>query len=238
MNPAPASEIKPQYTLHSDLARLCLPAEYKDSNRSLAYANSVCALFLAIGLVGLKAPELVFRPLSEISEPVPVLIEQQPEPVQRVQPDVKEEEPPPLDTPTDIPQVAAVVAAADSANVAFSVPVEGAVAIVPNARFAPPPPRITQAPPSQPSQFRQNSMQGAITPDPSYPASALRNKYQGVVIIEFTVDNSGAVTSAKVQKSSGVNSLDDAALTVVKERWRFAPGKPGYYFWNCTFKIQ
>ena len=139
MNRTPASGQTSHYTLQSDLARLCLPAEYRDTNRTLAYANSICALFLAIGLVGLKAPDLIFRPLSELSDPVPVIIEQLPEQVQRVEPEIKEDEPPPIDTPTDIPQVAAVVAAADSANVAFSVPVEGAVAVMPNARYAPPP---------------------------------------------------------------------------------------------------
>jgi len=238
MSPARASESNPKYTLHSDLARLCLPAEYKDSNRTLAYANSVCALFLAIGMVGLKAPELIYHKLSEISDPVPVIIEQLPEQVQRVEPDVKDEEPPPTDVPTDIPQVAAVVAAADSANVAFSVPVEGAVAVLPNARFAPPPPRVTQAPPSQPSQFRQNSMQGAFNPDPSYPASALRNKYQGTVEIEYIVDASGAVSSAKIRKSSGFTALDEAALNVVKDRWRFPAGNARFFFTQFVFKIQ
>ncbi len=237
MNRPPASGQTSHYTLQSDLARLCLPAEYRDTNRTLAYANSICALFLAIGLVGLKAPELIFRPLSEVSDPVPVIIEQLPEQVQRVEPEIKEDEPPPLDTPTDIPQVAAIVAAADSANVAFSVPVEGAVAVMPNARYAPPPPRITQAPPAQPSQFRQNSVQGAVTPDPAFPASAQRKGYEGSVVVEFTVDNTGSVGNVKVQKSSGYLALDEAALTVVRQRWRFPPEKAGFYFWKCTFVL-
>ena len=58
------------------------------------------------------------------------------------------------------------------------------------------------------------------------------------MVVEFTVDNTGAVSNVKAQKSSGYLALDEAALTVVKQRWRFPPEKPGFYFWKCTFKIQ
>src|SRR5436853_7854278 len=105
------------YTLSSDLAKLCLPSEYRDSNRVLAWVNSICFLFLVIGLVGIKPPKIIERPLSEIAEPVAVEL-----PAPQEQPHVQAETPPeetPQETPTDVPQVATVVAAADPSQVAF-----------------------------------------------------------------------------------------------------------------------
>src|SRR5882724_8394551 len=71
------------YSLTSDLARLSLPAEYRDQYRTLAWINSICFLFLVIGIVGLKAPRVVVRPISEVTEVVPVVFtppEDQPKP--------------------------------------------------------------------------------------------------------------------------------------------------------------
>ena len=40
----------------SDLVKLCLPQEFRNSNRKLAWINSICLLFLLVGVVGLKSP--------------------------------------------------------------------------------------------------------------------------------------------------------------------------------------
>src|SRR6266850_4620383 len=178
------------YALSDDLARLCLPSEYRDSNRFLAWVNSICFLFLLIGLVGLKAPRIVIKPLSQPQEIVPVVFtppEEQPK-----QPEVKQDEPEPQEQPLDTPQVATVVAAADPSTVAFAVPVEGAVTVVP-ARFATAPPPINTAPP-KPTKFDPDATAGDF-PKPAYPGIAQRNKYQGTATIEILVDSSGRVTS-------------------------------------------
>jgi periplasmic protein TonB len=226
-----------QYELSDDLARLCLPQEFKDTYRTLAWVNSICLLFLLVGLVGLKAPRVIHRPLSEISDPVPVVFtppEEQPKQDPEVKPD---EDLKPMDTPTDTPVVAAVVAVADSAAVAFSVPVQGAVAIASAAHLATPPPPINQAP-ARPTQFNPNVADGGSYPPPSYPATALRNRYQGTTIIEIRVGADGAIASAKVQKSSGFPVLDEGALDVVSKRWRFTPGKERWLQWSCIFSLQ
>lgn len=223
------------YELSSDLARLCLPSEYRDSNRVLAWVNSICFLFLLIGLVGLKAPKVVQRPLSEPQEIVPVVFTP-PEEQPKVQPEVKQDEPEPQDKPLDTPQVAMVVAAADPSQVAFAVPVEGAVAIAP-ARFATAPPPINTAPP-KPTKFDPNASGEGAFPPPAYPGIAIRNRYQGTPTIEILVDPSGAVTSAKVVKSSGYPVLDEAAMQVVKNRWRFNPGAARDLVWDCTFILK
>ncbi len=226
------------YKLSDDLARLCLPQEYKDSYRALAWVNSICFLFLLVGLVGLKAPRVVVRPLAKLDEPVPVVWtppEEQPKPTE-TQPD--ETEPQPTDMPTEAPQVAAVVAAADASSVAFAVPVQGAVAIAPMAHLATPPPPVAQPPPPKPTSFNPHGSSEGVFPDPSYPSLAQRNGYQGTVIIEIMVDETGAITSAKVYKSSGFSMLDEAALQVVQKRWRFTPGPKRWLHWPCSFKLQ
>ena len=55
---------------------------------------------------------------------------------------------------------------------------------------------------------------------PVYPADALAAGVQGVVIIEATVDASGAVSSAHVIR--GQPMLDQAALDAVRQ-WRYRP---------------
>lgn len=226
------------YQLSDDLARLCLPQEFSDECRTLGWVNSICALFLAIGLVGLKAPRVIHKPLSEISEPVPVVFtppEEQPKPVV----EEKQEEPDQTQqTEADTPQVITVVAPAN-ANVAFAVPVQGAVAVATEARLATPPPIVTTHAASKPQQFLPSTAgDGGSYPEPNYPLTAMRNQYQGTVTIEIMVDPSGAITDAKVFKSSGYSVLDDAALNVVKNRWRFPPGGNRWLHWPCIFKLQ
>ncbi len=239
--PAVFSQTASQYRLSDDLARLCLPQEYKDSYRTLAWVNSICALFLLVGLIGLKSPRIIVRPIAPVMDAVPVVWtppeEQQPNPSDQPKPD--DTEPQPTDMPTDVPQVAQVVAPAD-ANVAFAVPVQGAVQVVKEARFAPPPPAVLTAPPApKPTNFNPHANGGeGVFPDPIYPSLAQRNQYQGTVIIEIKVEESGAITSATVHKSSGFKILDDAALQVVERRWRFTPGPKRWLLWPCTFKLQ
>ena len=225
------------YPLSDDLARLCLPQEWKDSYRTLAWVNSICFLFLFVGLIGLKTPRVIQRPVSEISEPVPVVFTQ-PDELPKSEPELKPEDEPAQDTPTEAPQVAAVVAVADPASVAFAVPVQGAVAIAPAAHLATPPPPAAPAPPRAVQFNPTTGAGGGSFPDPHYPAIAMRNRYQGTVIIEFVVDEAGHLTSVKVQKSSGFPVLDEEALETVKNRWRFTPAQQGYFFKPFAFQLQ
>lgn len=225
------------YALSSDLSKLCLPSEFKEPHRRLAWMNSICFLFLVVGLVGLKAPKVVVRPLSKVEDAVPVIFTpppEQPKPEPEVKPDEPQE---PQDTPVDAPQVITVVAVANSPAVAFAVPVQGAVAVAAEARYATPPPPVHYAP-QQPTKFDPNAAREGTYPPPNYPSIALRGRYQGTVTIEIKVDETGNVTSAKVEKTSGYGVLDEAALSVVKNRWRFPPGQARWYFWPCQFVLQ
>jgi protein TonB len=225
------------YRLSDDLARLCLPQEYKDSYRRLAWVNSICFLFLVIGLVGLKPPKIHVRPLSELQEAVPVVFTP-PEEQPKVEPEVKPDEPQPQDTQEETPQVVQVVAAINSPAVAFSVPVQGAVAIASEARLATPPPPHPEAPP-KPVRFNPNAAGGGSFPVPDYPGIAQRNHWTGIAYVEIRVDPTGKTTEVKLQKTSGYSVLDEAAIEVVTKRWHFPPtGAPQWYYYPFQFQLQ
>ncbi len=234
---APSAEGAHNYALSSDLARLSLPAEYVDSYRNLAWTNSICFLFLVIGLIGLKAPRVVHKPLVQVTESAPVIFTP-PEEQQKPEPQEQPDEPAPQDAPVETPQVVTVVAPAD-APVAFAVPVKGPVAVASEAHLATPPPPVAQQAPAGPTKFDRNAATGGSFPPPDYPSLALRSRYQGTVTIEILVDEAGKITSVKIQKTSGFGILDDAALKVVRERWRFqGTGAPRDLLWPCVFQLQ
>lgn len=78
--------------------------------------------------------------------------------------------------------------------------------------------------PSMPSKASRgaNDQQPAavFNPAPAYPASALAARQTGRVLIRVVIDVQGWVTTATVHRSSGVTSLDEAALVAVRQ-WRF-----------------
>ncbi|PWU18811.1 MAG: hypothetical protein C5B50_08055 [Verrucomicrobia bacterium] len=219
----------------SELSQLCLPSQFKEPHRRLAWVNSICFLFLVIGLIGLRPPRVKVKPVSKLEESAPVLYippAEQP----KVEPQVVQNEPEPQETEPQPQQVITVVAAPATANVAFAVPVPGAVAAVDPKVWTPPPPADYKPP--QPVKFDPNASHGGSQPGPMYPAVAERDRHQGTVVIEFRVDERGAVQDAKVQRTSGFRELDEAALKVVKDHWRFPPGNPQWLYWPCKFVLQ
>ncbi|WP_122857016.1 energy transducer TonB [Pseudomonas viridiflava] len=63
-------------------------------------------------------------------------------------------------------------------------------------------------------------------PAPEYPSLAMRRGWEGTVMLRVHVLASGKPGEIQIQKSSGRESLDDAALAAVK-RWSFVPAKQG-----------
>lgn len=60
------------------------------------------------------------------------------------------------------------------------------------------------------------------TPAPRYPPEALRSGTAGEVLVEITVGTDGAVTNARVLRSTPPRVFDREALNATK-RWRFEP---------------
>ena len=209
------------YQLSDGLARLCLPAEFRDSYRRLAWVDSICFLFLVIGLIGLRAPRIVERPLTPPPENVPVVFTPPEEQQQTV----------------ETPQIPTVVAA-NAPNVAFAVPVEGAVVLAPVNR-APPPPMVTKAPPAQPKTFVPGKGEGGTFPWPtSYPREAMDQRLQGTVMLYVVVDQNGSPTQVDIKDSSRHYVLDRFAQQWVKTHWRWLPGETRYFYVPFQFNLQ
>lgn len=63
-------------------------------------------------------------------------------------------------------------------------------------------------------------------PSPDYPAIALRQGWEGTVLLRVRVLSSGKVESVEVKKTSGRKLLDDEAIRAVRS-WLFSPSKRG-----------
>lgn len=222
----------PEYRLSSDLAVYCLPSANRDESRKLAWANSVCLLFLGVAVLGIRQPVFVIREVEPLPEPMPVVI--LPPPVEsEPQPQQVKEEPEEVEVPEDeleIPVVAPVmVAAAQDAN--FSVPVEGFTALASDVRFVPPPPAIIpKAPPPDAlpkADFRNIRFGGKEfrkQPPPGYPDEFSRNRIGGTVEALITVATNGLISKVAVGRSSGFPALDRHVTEFIRKEWKAEPG--------------
>jgi TonB family protein len=220
------------YALSDDLARLCLPQEYEDFSRKLAWANSICLLFLLIGIAGLKSPKVVIRPLPERVAVVPVVYTAPEEPPPAPTQPQSDEAPPP-DTMVGAPVVAPVVVV-DAAAMAFSVPVKGP-AIPALARYALRAP--TQVAPARSTMFDPNGAVGGSYPQPSYPREELMARHEGKVLLHLVIDRDGWPRQVTVKDSTGWPGLDRHTLQQIKNRWRF-PACATNYDVEVTFRIE
>lgn len=98
---------------------------------------------------------------------------------------------------------------------------------------APPPapvaaPAPTAPAPPAPAPVTPASANAAYlkNPAPEYPQMAQRRGWEGTVLLRVEVLPSGKPGQIQVQKSSGRDALDAAALAAVK-RWSFVPAKQG-----------
>ena len=223
-----------EYRLTDSLAQCCLPAANRDEQLRFAWANSVCALFLFVGLLGLNPAAIVIRHVEPVDEVLPAVFEMPP-----LQPVVESEQPPEDNDSNqdnaEAPQI--VVVAAPDANVTFSVPTIGNV-VAASAILAPPPPANPNLKPTGPPKVRvfTPGVGGGFQPEPEYPRLAQQRGYQGTVNLLFTIDETGALTSCEVKESSGYQLLDNCVLELVKKRWVFTPGQAGIY--TKEFKFQ
>jgi protein TonB len=86
----------------------------------------------------------------------------------------------------------------------------------------PPPPPPAPEPPKGPVRIGGNVQAPALIHrvEPKYPEIAVVTKITGIVILEATVGEDGAVQSVRVLRS--VKFLDQAAIDAVKQ-WRYSP---------------
>jgi TonB family protein len=223
-----AHQTKSGYELKDELARLCLPSANRDHNQRFAWVNSICLLFLIIGLVGAKrAPGFVGPPPPK-QEIVPAIIEPLPPPPATT------EAPKPAQPDQNKPAPRVVAVTINSPAINFAVPTVGNLVV---------PESLAQAPPAallKSSPIRINSTgAGGQRPEPPYPPIALQTAEQGSVTLSITADASGAVAAVKVKESSGYPILDHAALEFVRRHWILpAGGGTRIYEATITYKLS
>jgi protein TonB len=210
-----ANRTTPQYELTDELAKQSLPALRRDSSRKLAWVNSVCVLFLLVGILGANQPRISLkRPPPLVLQEVPIAIEPPPPP--------KEQQPEKIEPTQEAkPEARQVVAVTlDSPAVNFSVPTIGNL-VVPNGVAVAPPANPMQplAPVVQGPVKIGNTQNGGDRPAPPYPELALAEHQEGSTTLLFGVDETGAVTSLQITKTSGHSLLDRAAFETVKRKW-------------------
>jgi protein TonB len=214
-------QAKPGFELKSGLAQFSLQALDPVSDRRVAWVNSVCILFLLIGIFGSKPAGMSLRPLPPIEEVSAVVVEPITPPPQSTQPEQTQEQNDQRDS--DTPQV--VVVTPDAPSISFAVPTVGNL-VVPNAiAKATPiaPMKVVTALRSQPTVLNSTGASGE-RPQPPYPKIALDLGQQGTVLLRMTVDDSGVITSIEVGQTSGFPMLDRSALDFVKRHWIVPPG--------------
>jgi TonB family protein len=216
-----ANRTAPAYELKNELARLCLPQVNCDANLRLAWVNSVCILFLIIGIFGARRGVIAIKPAPPLTEIIPVIVEPITLPPQETAGKKQTDE-----DKNDAPRVTVVIP--QLPNINFSVPAS-----------------LASAPPLEPmrSATAINSVSstgaGGERPQPPYPKIALEAGEQGTMLLVLGGDVAGNVISVDLKESSGFPLLDRATVEFIKRRWHLPPGTSNQLFQTrITYKLQ
>ncbi len=204
-----ANRVLSGYELKDELARLCLPSANRDANLKLAWVNSVCILFLLIGIAGARRGLIAIKPVPPIQEIVPVIIQPTVLPPQAIaqKPEQAEQ--------NNQPRV--LVALPNAPNINFGVPTAGTL-VVPAA--------LASAPLAAPARIGSlnNTGAGGERPEPPYPPIARETGEQGTVKLLLGGDAAGNIISVDVKESSSFPILDRATVDFIKSHWRLPAG--------------
>jgi periplasmic protein TonB len=224
------------YELKDELARFCLPEANRDPNRKLAWMNSICILFLLIGISGARPAAIPPIPLPPLEELVPAMVEPLTPTPQTVTEQQNEDQAD--QEQSDVPKVVVVTPAAPNIN--FAIPTIGNL-VVPTAVAKAPPLKPMQAPAPLRSVPRtlSNTGAGGERPAPPYPKLAQQQGEQGTVTLLLKTDEAGAIISVEVKESSGFPILDRSSVDYVRRHWK-VPNETGTHVYEATiiYKLQ
>jgi protein TonB len=219
----------PGYKLKNELARLCLPPANRDANLKLAWANSICLLFLLIGISGARLGLIAIKPAPPLEEIVPVVVE----PITLPRQETAEKKETDEDK-NDAPQINVVIP--QSPNISFSVPTIGSLIV---------PANLASAPPLEPMRtatsinLLNSTGAGGERPQPPYPKIAMEEGQQGMMLLMLGGDATGNVISVDVKESSGFPLLDRSTVEFIKSHWHLPAGSGSQLFQTrITYKIQ
>lgn len=187
-----------------------------DGTRIAANAGAIAfnAAMLMLMLVPLSAPKLIQQPLETVTQIVIVKpdkkIEPPPPPPVRIERAVRDPAPTPVIQQTQTVEPPPVVIN-DTPQIGDVLGSDTVAAFTP--------PSIDVGP----QVLTGASLQALSSPPPSYPPQAVRENLTGVVELEILVGIDGKPIDVSVVRSSGHRLLDQAAVRVVKSRWKFQP---------------
>ena len=227
MNNTDANRTLPGYELKDELARLCLTTAGREPERKLAWVNSVCILFLLIGIAGARRGVIAIKPVPPIREEVPVVVQPTVLPPQATAM-------PKAQMPQENNQPRVLVALPNAPNINFGIPTAGT--LVADAALA-------SAPPPQAAPLRIGSLSntgtGGERPEPPYPPIARETGEQGTVKLLLGGDAAGNIISIDVKESSGFPVLDRATVDFIKRHWRLPAGEGNRLFeTSITYLLQ
>lgn len=184
------------------------------------------------------------KPVAAATEPTPSEPQSEPQPEAQSQPEIAaldpaflpEPEPPPplvLEPPKPSPPKPApprpVATPRPAPTVAPPAALPPALS-APAATLAPAP----AAPRADPSYL--DRLAAAIERERDYPTHARRQGHQGRVVLHLVIAASGKLLAAHIVTSSGLETLDRAALGMV-QRARLPPLGPGFGAESATFTV-
>jgi len=224
-----ANRTTPAYELKDELARLCLPSANRDANLKLAWVNSICILFLIIGIFGARRGLISIKPAPPLEPIIPVVVAPMVLPPQETIEKKETDE-----NKNDPPQVAVVIP--QTPNINFSVPTIGSLVVPANLASAPPLEPLRTA--AQIGSLN-NTGNGGERPVPPYPLIAKQTGEQGTVILLLGGDAAGNIISVDVKEGSGFPILDRATVDFIKRRWHLPPGTGNQLFQtSIIYKLQ
>lgn len=188
--------------------------------------GAVLAVIVALHVVaiGLLASARYHAEARDRQERITSFAIQEPPPPPPLEPSPSEPAAQPVSAPMVAP--AAAIEIARSAEVQAVrpeavQPTLAPVAVVGNAMPAPAPARPAPAAvaPVVPPDFSASQLRN---PGPAYPFLSRRAREEGVVLLKVLVSTHGRAARLEIDKSSGFERLDEAALKTVA-KWRFVP---------------
>lgn len=206
--------------VRSELARFCLPSTRRETGLWLAWVNSVCLVFLVVGVMGVRTPlprERAREPVEASNIPVVELPLTAPTP--RVMRRAEESVAPVVEA---VAMPTPVVVTWEQPSVVFAVPEVGEIlATVPPLKSVSSPSFIPLPAPVDLAR----DLGTRYFPAPQWTPRLMQARMSGTVVLLITVDNNGGVQEIRIRQSTGHRALDEHTVNHVKRYFVFPTGR-------------
>ncbi len=163
----------------------------------------------------------IIAPPSPEPEIVPIIEPPKPEPKPLIEPKLKPKKVVEKIIPIEKPVERMVEATTEPPKEEEITKPEAAPVLVSEAAKAPPKAEPIVEDKIEPPRFGVSYLNN---PAPDYPTMSRRQGEEGRVLMKVLVSADGAAEDVQIEKSSGSDRLDNAAVAAVK-KWRFIPAK-------------